>query len=186
MARHGENIRKRKDGRWEGRFMIYSSEKGKKIYRSVYAQTYDEVREKLTIQKNLLTNAALLTESSINLYEIKFSDMAEAWLKEIKNRRKTSTYIKYSAIYYNHIEQEFRDAVLSDITDMFANRKISDHLSESLCKSIYCVLNQILKFVSKKYSVAMPVLKKNNFHCSQENSPNAYTKRAKKIDFRAL
>ena len=33
MARHGENIRKRKDGRWEGRYPVYSEEKGKKMRR---------------------------------------------------------------------------------------------------------------------------------------------------------
>ena len=54
MARHGENIRKRIDGRWEGRYLIYSEEKGKHIYRSIYGRTYEEVREKLTTQKNLL------------------------------------------------------------------------------------------------------------------------------------
>ena len=47
MARHGENIRKRKDGRWEGRFPVYDEEKGKKVYRSIYTQTYEEVRKKL-------------------------------------------------------------------------------------------------------------------------------------------
>ena len=46
MARHGENIRKRIDGRWEGRYLIYSEEKGKHIYRSIYGRTYEEVREK--------------------------------------------------------------------------------------------------------------------------------------------
>ena len=51
MARHGENIRKRKDGRWEGRYLVYSEEKKKKIYRSIYGKTYEEVREKLTIKK---------------------------------------------------------------------------------------------------------------------------------------
>lgn len=51
MARHGENIRKRIDGRWEGRYLIYSEEKGKHIYRSIYGRTYEEVREKLTTQK---------------------------------------------------------------------------------------------------------------------------------------
>ena len=31
MGRHGENIRKRSDGRWEARYMAYNEEKGKKI-----------------------------------------------------------------------------------------------------------------------------------------------------------
>ncbi len=53
MARHGENIRKRKDGRWEGRCLIQDRENGKGRYRSVYGRTYEEAREKLreTLQR---------------------------------------------------------------------------------------------------------------------------------------
>lgn len=163
MARHGENIRKRKDGRWEGRFMVYCEERGKKIYRSVYAQTYDEVRKKLNTQKNILKDAALGTKSSIHLCSIRLSDVSEEWLGDVKNSRKPSTYIKYSTIYYNHIEKQFKDIMLSDITDIFVEEKISAHLSDSVCKSIYCVLNQIFKFAMQKYSITMPALKKNNF-----------------------
>lgn len=163
MARHGENIRKRKDGRWEGRFPVYDEEKDKKVYRSIYAQTYEEVRRKMAVQKSRLINDVPGAESSIYPGNIKLSDAALKWLEEIKADRKPSTYIKYSAIYNNHIRSEFKNAVLSDITDTFVERKLSAHLSDSICKSIYCVLNQILKFASKKYSLTIPMLKKNNF-----------------------
>ena len=56
MARHGENIRKRKDGRWEGRYLTYSKEKGRKLYRSVYGRTYEAAKEKLTMKKISLLN----------------------------------------------------------------------------------------------------------------------------------
>lgn len=46
MARRGENIYKRKDGRWEGRYKCGFNSDGKARYRSVYAVTYQEVREK--------------------------------------------------------------------------------------------------------------------------------------------
>lgn len=49
MPRKGENIRKRKDGRWEGRYKKGRNEKGTIIYGSVYGKTYREVREKLTL-----------------------------------------------------------------------------------------------------------------------------------------
>ena len=48
MARHGENIRKRNDGRWEARYPVIDTEKGRKTYRSVYGSTYDEAKEKRT------------------------------------------------------------------------------------------------------------------------------------------
>ena len=45
MSRKGENFYKRKDGRWEARY-IHHYEKGKAKYRYLYARTYSEVREK--------------------------------------------------------------------------------------------------------------------------------------------
>lgn len=47
MTSHGENIRKRVDGRWEGRYPICSEKTGQKIYHSVYGRTYDERTAKL-------------------------------------------------------------------------------------------------------------------------------------------
>ena len=41
MPRRGENIYKRKDGRWEGRVLKFSGK-----YQYVYARTYREVKEK--------------------------------------------------------------------------------------------------------------------------------------------
>ena len=40
MSRHGENIWKRKDGRWEARYVKGRDPRGKALYASVYAKTY--------------------------------------------------------------------------------------------------------------------------------------------------
>ena len=41
MPKRGENIRKRKDGRWEGRYIkCYSSDTHRPKYASVYGKTY--------------------------------------------------------------------------------------------------------------------------------------------------
>lgn len=47
MARKGENIYKRKDGRWEGRYIKSRSSTGKANYGYVYAKSYREVKAKL-------------------------------------------------------------------------------------------------------------------------------------------
>ena len=51
MPKKGENIRKRKDGRWEGRYKRGVKENGSPDYGSVYGKTYKEVKEKLAIAK---------------------------------------------------------------------------------------------------------------------------------------
>ena len=55
MPRRGDNIRKRTDGRWEGRYPVTSAD-GKKRYLSVYGKSYREVKEKLTAKMYLLSN----------------------------------------------------------------------------------------------------------------------------------
>ena len=59
MARRGENIRKRKDGRWEGRYI-----KGRKPDRTaawgyVYGHSYTEVKKKMTMRKAEVRACAL-------------------------------------------------------------------------------------------------------------------------------
>ena len=46
MCRKGENIRKRKDGRWEARYIKYRDPEGKIHYGSLYGKTYGEVKDK--------------------------------------------------------------------------------------------------------------------------------------------
>ena len=47
MAKRGENIHKRKDGRWEGRVVISYDEKGLPRTKNVLAKTKRECQEKL-------------------------------------------------------------------------------------------------------------------------------------------
>lgn len=51
MARKGENIYKRKDGRLEGRYISSYDNAGKAKYSYVYAKTYSEVKQKLSSVK---------------------------------------------------------------------------------------------------------------------------------------
>ena len=58
MPRRGENIYKRKDGRWEGRY-IKGHSYGKTQYGYVYAKTYSEVKQKLSALKKPCFNSVL-------------------------------------------------------------------------------------------------------------------------------
>ena len=93
MARHGENIRKRKDGRWEGRFAVYSTERKRTVYQSVYGHSYSEVRERLSAQKSL-SQEGTAAEKQLGAAKIMFGEVAQKWLESVKEQRKFSTYIK--------------------------------------------------------------------------------------------
>ena len=51
MAKRGENIYKRKDGRYEGRYVIGKTSSGKTRFGYVYAHQYAEVRCQLLQKK---------------------------------------------------------------------------------------------------------------------------------------
>ena len=55
MSRTGENIYRRKDGRWEGRYIKARTASGKAIYGYVYSKSYREVKQRLA-QASILVN----------------------------------------------------------------------------------------------------------------------------------
>lgn len=73
MSRTGDNIFKRKDGRWEGRYIKFY-ENGKAKYGYVYARTYSETKAKL------LTAIRNNTEESNKEY-FNFKYWLDYWLK---------------------------------------------------------------------------------------------------------
>lgn len=179
MARYGENIRKRKDGRWEGRYSVYNAEKGKQIYYSVYGRSYEEVREKLVTKKNLLKSqvekdSTIFKHMTYPSEEITFREAAQGWLTQVREKRKPSTYIKYSLVYQKYVEKTFKDAALSQMTNSFVEErlfqeKLSDTLPDSVYKSVYTVLKQILKYASVHYSLTVTPLK--NLNSENRNKP---------------
>ena len=46
MPRKGENIRKRKDGRWEARYEKCRDQNGRIQYGYLYGRTYEAVKKK--------------------------------------------------------------------------------------------------------------------------------------------
>lgn len=61
MPRRSTNIYKRKDGRWEARYVTSIGIDGKKKYASVYVSTYKEAKEKQgqCIQKQQLSKNSI-------------------------------------------------------------------------------------------------------------------------------
>ena len=97
MARRGENIRKRKDSRWEGRYIKARTSEGKIQWGYVYGTVYAEVKRVL-IQK----------KAEAGFYNVKKSDLtfealAEVWLHSLKNGIKESTYAHYSYTLHKYL-----------------------------------------------------------------------------------
>ena len=176
MARYGENIRKRADGRWEARYKAFDEKKCRTVYRSVYGATYMEAKEKKFAAMEALRRPSTEKmpgsggfEAEGNLLseradQVRFMQVAQEWLDVIAVKCKYSTCIKYRSVCKAHLEKTTGEFLLPEIGNEFFTQKISDHiseknLSESIQKSICCVVNQILTFANRKYALSISALR---------------------------
>ena len=92
-------VRKRADGRWEGRIVVGHKEDGKPIYRSVFAEKQGDLMPKLHELKDQYAGVELTEDSSITLGE-----WLGRWLEEYKKPTlRPSTFAGYSKDIANHI-----------------------------------------------------------------------------------
>ena len=75
----GRNIHKRKDGRWEGRYIKARTSEGKIQWGYVYGTVYAEVKQVLIRKK-----------AEVGFYNLKRTDLtfealAEVWLRSLRN-----------------------------------------------------------------------------------------------------
>ena len=113
MPRKGENIYKRKDGRWEGRYV--KGRDGKKaIYGYVYSKSYSEVKKKLILKRAEYALEENKPSSSM-MKDALFSELSEMWLCSIKSSVRESTWIKYRNILKCNIVPRLGNRNLSEI-----------------------------------------------------------------------
>lgn len=167
MGRHGENIRKRSDGRWEARYVKYDEEKGKKTCHSVYGHTYEEAKSKraaaLFRGEREYADKDSFTQKSAALADVTFGATAEEWLAALKSRQKQSTCEKYGFIYRSFLKEAIGNIPLEMITEKLVQQKLASGriTSGSIQKSIFCVLNRILQYASERYNTAFPEIKRH-------------------------
>ena len=108
--RTGQNIYKRRDGRWEARVFLGKKANGRPNFKYLYASTYREV----LLQKNNYEKAISLKNTQI-LSNALFSDAAYSWLLNSARHWKPSTYIKYKNCLEKYILPQWKKLYVSDI-----------------------------------------------------------------------
>ena len=157
MAKRGSNIYKRKDGRFEGRVAIERREDGSLKYKSVYARTLSEVKQKMAELYSM--NTIRSTASGITVKEA-----AAQWLSSAKLRVKASSYANYENIVVKHILPELGDMHMSVLTTAQLNEFIHNKLtygrlnscgglSAKSVRDIMTVYRSIESYASMEYSV---------------------------------
>jgi integrase len=124
MARTGENIYKRKDGRWEARYIAFYDGNGKAKYNYIYARSYTEVKSKLLKSQKCVLTTSAEKEKGKEKYEY----WLEEWLRAKRLSVKESTYIHYRNTVENHIKPDLGKFPISKISTSLMERFVSHKL----------------------------------------------------------
>ena len=156
MPRKGENIRKRKDGRWEGRYKRGIREDGTTDYGSVYGKSYKEAREKLLAARRNST-----AEAPPKNIERRFGEVLRLWEETNDIRLKGGTKQRYAYLIETHIVPELGKLRLSQISsttiNAFLSKKLENGrlngnggLSPSYVGSIMIIVSSAINFAVKE------------------------------------
>lgn len=113
MSKRGENIYKRKYGRWEGRYLKSNSK-----YGYIYGKSYKETKEKLN-------SAKVSTEKQND--KTKLTVLCDNWLAYKEQYIKESSFVKYKNILEKYVKSYF---------NKISVHKIDEHIIEAFAKSL--------------------------------------------------
>ena len=148
-------VRKREDGRWEGRIVIGHKANGDSIFRYIYADTQKELTTKLRQDINAYQGVDLTEESSMTL-----SQWLDKWLEEyVKGTIRDSTLEGYRRDITNHVipylgEKPLRKVTAADLRSLYQKLlergriKGGNHaagLSPTTVRSIHNIIHHALR-----------------------------------------
>ncbi len=153
MSRRGENIYKRKDGRWEGRIL---KPDGKYIY--LYGKSYREVREK----KKKAINHENISKDLITV-KMKATTLFQGWLEKQSNGQiRSSTYDSYYCCIWKYVIPFFRsgeDKVSeSRVKEFILTIAFNKQLSPAYQRKLISIFKTALTSITKEAGILMPII----------------------------
>lgn len=151
MSKKGENIYKRKDGRWEGRYIKGRKPNGTIHYGYIYDYSYKNAKQKLILMKSF--HQENYGQNSLPIYCGSLNQWATHWLEIVKKRVKISTFVSYTNKYRQHIQPSLGEIALADLTTEKINlwlRQLETKLSISSTRVMLQVLRTCLEDAVKK------------------------------------
>lgn len=145
MARHGENIYKRKDGRYEGRYVTGKTSKGKTKFGYVYGYHYAEVKKELLLKK-----AANYCRRAKNRDEYSVAEWLSQWAEnELHGCVKPSSFQTYTNIIKKHLLPALGQFRLTSLTPGmmrdYAARLENSALAPNTARGIFRLLCAALR-----------------------------------------
>ena len=156
MPRRGENIYKRKDGRWEGRYIRGRSPSGRAEYGYVYGSSYRECRAKRQQRLESLQELPAKTSS------LTLNQAAERFLADKQDKLKQSTLARYAYMLEHYILPALGAVLVCQLTanqiSDFLRRLQKNGLSGKSARDVGVLLKSILKYSAPKAGCSCPGL----------------------------
>ena len=156
MSKRGENIYKRKDGRWEARYPKGYAENGSIVYGYVYGHSYAEAKSK---KNKKIAERPKVTKYGKSAYynNITFRQVADEWLEKKRLGIKESTYVRYRGLLTKHLLPFFGayriDALEEESVRAFCRQK-SGHgalsLSPKTLQDTLSVLRLVMRYAEEQ------------------------------------
>lgn len=148
LARKGENIYKRKDGRYEGRYIKGRHSDGKAKYGYIYGYEYLSVKKQLVIKKAEQQN---LGNSLSEIGCGSFKGWIEHWLYKLAMPNiKQSTFGCYYTIAINHLIPNLGDIELLKLNADNIQDFMQSLVHKNLSASTICNIMRLLKAILEK------------------------------------
>ena len=173
MGRKGENIYKRKDKRWEGRYIDSYNAEGKAVYKSIYGKSYTEVR--LKMRNRLEPNKSKSVKISLVTW-------VEYCLREKERKIKLTTSKVYERYLNNYIKPFFGNLALQKISKNILQNFVNSlsERSPSTVKGIFSFLREALKKAGK-YEYISPIWLDVELPKAKKNEVEVFTRDEQRI-----
>ncbi|MEO1769969.1 tyrosine-type recombinase/integrase [Candidatus Enterococcus ferrettii] len=178
--RRGENIYRRKDKRWEGRYPKGKKANGKTKYGSVYGKTLKEVREKLYPLKLHYQQV----QNKQGDVAISFNEWGYLWLQEIQTNVKQSTYANYEHKLEHYVLAILGEYSLNELDENAAETLLADlekrTLKPSTIHAVFRIVKQCINLAVRKKMVKENPFVSINLPKLVRNRNQALTKQEQK------
>ena len=172
MSKYGENIYRRKDGRWDARYIFMRLPNGKAKYKSVYGKTHDIAKEKQ------LAGMLALAKEEASSCDLTVKELLVQYLAQTDV--KTSTRERYWFMLERHIVPYFGKTPASKLTakvlsafllHLKENGRLDGKggLSAKTVRDLAVLLKTLLRFAQREYHCVCDALNAKLPSCKQKN-----------------
>ncbi len=156
-------LRKRDDGRWEGRLVVGTKKNGQTLYKGFTNKSQKEVLSQMNLFKEKLKGAVLCED-----YRMTLGEWLDKWLNEhmafsIRESTKQgySRYIEYIKPHLGH--KQVSAITTADVQKMYNKLKESGRqrnhptmghqLSDSMVRSIHMMLHEAMEYAMREHMI---------------------------------